>query len=181
MKTTDSSQTVRQYLLMNIQVASCTVKDLLAFGEDKRWCFVLEKEKGILEKPIQIGNWRYQEYDPNSNMLPFKAKVRLDAVLDEGFPIRQIIYGYQVDNTVEVQPKLKPRIRIPERTVKTVSSLATVVLTVAASAAMVVGYAFLMALSGIDPKLIVVPETGIDAEKELPWVCLISWEEEPEN
>lgn len=181
MKTTDSSQSVRQDLLMNFRVASCTVKDLLSFGEEKHWCFIVEKEKGVLEKPIQMGNWRYQEYDPNSITLPFKAQERLDAVLDADFPIRQIIYGYQVDDAIVEQPKPKPSIQIPDRAVKTASSLVTAVITVAAGAAMVVGYAFLIALQGIDPKLIVVPSTEIADEKELPWVCLMSWVEEPEN
>ena len=95
--------------------------------------------------------------------------------------IWQIIYGYQVDDAIVVQPKPKPSIQIPDRAVKTASSLATAVITVAASAAMVVGYAFLIALQGIDPKLIVVPSTEIADEKELPWVCLMSWEDEPEN
>lgn len=180
MNTIVSYLNVRQEFLQGFQVASCKLEHLLKFGEERLWCFLLENEKGVLEKPIQIENWRYQEYDPNSITLPFKAKERLDVVLDAGFPIRQIIYGYQVDDTIEVQPKPKPSIQIPDRAFKTVSSLATAVLTVAAGAAMVVGYAFLIALQGIDPKLIVVPDTGAN-EKELPWVCLMSWEGKPES
>lgn len=181
MKTTASSQTVHQDFLERLRVASCDVESLLAFGEEKGWCFIVEKEKGFLERPIQVGTWRYQEYDPNSITLPLKAQERLDAVLNKQYPIRQIIYGNQIVDTPGATPQPKPSIQIPDRAVKTATSLATAVLTLTAGAVMVAGYAFLMALQGIDPKLIVVPATGIDDEKDLPWVCLISWEEEPEN
>jgi len=174
-----STQNVHQGLLQHRQFASCDLESLLSFGEQLCWCFLVEEEKGVLERPIRRGNWVYQEYNPISITLHPEAEHRLNAVLNAEYAIKQIIYGYE-EHTPKVQPLSRPRIQLPDKTAETVASLAKATFILAAGAAMVVGYAFLMALSGIDPKLIVVLDTGAN-EKELPWVCLMSWEDEPEN
>ena len=175
-----SSQAVRQDVLLRFRVASCDVESLLAFGEQKNWCFLLEEEKGVLEKPIKKGNWVFSEYDPNFITLPEFAQKPLDAVIEAGFPIRQIIYAYEEPEAeVTAQPKpqiVRPQIQISDGTIKTVATVATAALALTAGAALVLGYAFLTALSAIDPKIIVVLDTGAD-EKELPWSCLMSWED----
>ena len=172
-------QQVRQDFLQRIRVAGVDVEDLLAFCEQRNQCFLVENEKGVLGETIRRGNWVYQELDPNSNTLHPKAERYLDEVLEAGFPIRQIIYGYEIAE-VQVKPRPKPHIQVSDRTVETVTSLAKAALLVTAGVAMLVGYAFLAGLSAIDPKLIVVLDTGAE-EKDLPWVCLMSWEAKSEE
>ena len=175
----DSNQNVLQNISQRIQVRQCNVESFLAFGEKRNWCFLLEEEKGVLEKPITNGNWCYQEYDPNSITLHSEAEHRINEVLKTDYPIRQFVYGYIV-RPPEAKPKPKPHIQLPDRAFETVASVATATFTLAAGAFMFAGYAFLLALSGIDPKIIAVLDTGVD-EKELPWICLMSWEDEQEN
>ena len=181
MYASNSSLGVRQNVLQRFKVATCSVESLLAFGEERlNECFLVEEEKGVLETRIQKGNWVYEPYDPHSNTLHPKAQMCLDEVSKAGFPIRQIIYAYEVPE-VAAKPQPKPQIHIPkiqisEHTVKTVATVATAALVLTAGAAVVLGYAFLTALSAVDPKLIVVLDTGAD-EKELPWSCLMSWDD----
>ena len=149
--------------------------NLIDFGRTRHWFFQKMDEKGVLEKPLIKGNWRYQLYD-DSITLPSHAQKKLDGVIEARFPIMQFVYGYEeVTPDIKTQPKPhipKPQIHISDHTVKTV---ATAALVLTAGAAMVVGYAFLLALSGIDPQLIAVLDTGND-ESELPWILLDSWE-----
>ena len=156
--------------------------NLIAFGIARRWFFLRMEEKGVLKKPVFKGNWVYRIYDANSITLPPHAQKRLDAVNTTGFPIRQFIYGEEIKVGQEVKPRPKPhipkpQIQISDGTLKTVTTVATAALALTVGAAMVVGYAFLLALSGIDPRLIAVvdPGNGND-ESELPWILLDSWE-----
>ena len=170
---------VRPDVLQRFEVATCSVESLLAFGEEQlNECFLVEEEKGVLETPIKQGNWVYRPYDPNFNTLHPKAQRCLDEVLKAGFPIRQVIYGYEVPATeVKPQPKpqvLKPQTTVSDETIRTVTTLAAGALAVTVGAGLVLAYAFISALAAVDPKLIVVLDTGAD-EKELPWVSLMSW------
>ena len=186
MLTNVSSQNVRQDFLQSFQVANCDVESLLAFGEERlNCCFLLEDFKGVLEKPVRKGNWMYQEYDPDSITLHPKAYLNLNEVQKAGFPLMQIIYGYQIGTTAEAkaQPKpeiIKPRIQISQGVAKTAIAIGTGALMLTGVVAMVVAQGFLTALSAIDPKLIVVLDTGAN-ERDLPWICLMSWDEEPDN
>jgi hypothetical protein len=171
---------------------------LIAFGRTNHWFFLKENEKGVIDGVIVKDGWVYQPYDPDSITIPKEAQRKLDAVIEARFPIKQVIYGYEVKVATEnkpqpplpqaqpqqkpnpkPQPQIKPQplIADPEKTLEAVAGVAGVVLTLVAGACMVMAYGFLMAISAVDPKLIVVVS---DINEEYQWTCLSSWEQSSE-
>lgn len=156
----------------------CTPDEIIALGRGRGWFFQKMEEKGVLKDRILLADWMYEE---DSITFPTSAQKqeaykRLDAVMEAGIPVRQVIYGYQVKEVEPEKKKSETQFRLPANTGKILGNVALGVLTVVAGAALVVGTAVLMTFQLVDPCLIVVLDTGQD-EKECPWICLSSWEE----
>jgi hypothetical protein len=156
----------------------CTPDELIAFGRSQGWFFQMMDEKGVLKDQIEKDGWVYQE---DSNTFPMTKKKqeaidRLFGIQQAGFPILQVIYGYQVKEDKPEEPEPKTQLKLSDNTGKIFGSVALGVLAVAAGAAIVLGTAVVMAFRILDPCLIIVLDTGQD-EKECPWICLSSWEE----
>ena len=155
-------------------VVTVTPELLVEYGKWRGWHFHIMEEKGVLSGKVEKydatlkSHWVF-EPDSNTNLTSEKEKAykMLDEVWKAGFPIKQVIYGFQV------KPEKKP-IEFPKpspETVETAKKVAIGGLGLLLGAAALVGYGFLMALSA-DPALIVVLDDGKDS-----WVCLHSWDE----
>ena len=94
----------------NWQVAKeADVSDLLAFGKSHGWFFQVMDEKGVLKGEIIKSDWVYQPdciTDPVTSGKE-EAYKRLKAVLDAGYPVKQVIYGYQVRESKD-EPEAQP-------------------------------------------------------------------------
>jgi len=171
-----------QTLFQNCRVVS-NPDDVIAFGRTHGWFFQKMEEKGVLESEILKSDWVYQQ---DSNTFPVtdqkkEAYRRLDAVREAGYPIKQVIYGYQIkEEKSKTEPKSEtkplPQIKLSDNTADILAKVVLGTLALTVGAALVMGYAMIMALYAVDPCLIVVLDTGED-EKECPWICLSSWEE----
>jgi hypothetical protein len=102
----------------------------------------------------------------DSTTLPGEARRILEAV-EEKFPIKQVIIGHEVK---EDQEQVVKEIEPPKAEPKNIpwEGIAKVSLVVLTGAALALLYGIAMALSVIDPCLIVVLETG-------EWICLARW------
>ena len=144
-----------------------TADELIEYGISKRWFFTEEDMKGVIEEPILKDNWRYKPFDPNSTIIHPEAKKRLDAVLAD-FGVMQVIYGEETEEELEVKP-VNPMVNPATLPDIPADAIAAGIATVMIGAAAMLAWAFLAALSGIDPKIIVVTADS-------RWTCLFSWE-----